>query len=276
LIETFHTQELIHRDIKPGNFLVGLGKHAHDIYLIDYGLSKPYINLKTRGHIPFRMNVPLTGTIRYASLSTHLTYEQGRRDDLESLAYTLVYFIKGRLPWQNLGKTTYEENLEAIKETKMETSEEALCSGLPKELLEFTRHIKSLEFEDKPDYGLLKKLFKDCFARHGFARIEEYEWELIKHDADKHVHILPNNNNSLKVEGRSKDEEGKELKKSSVNQFPPYVAAIAKLYSKKSLTRGKSANNIIKKEKSDEKNTEEVKRPKKNQPKMSCFLMQAK
>ncbi len=99
-IEYHHENHYLHRDIKPDNFLMGLPPNPHHVYLIDMGLCKRYRDPITLQHIPYRDNKKLTGTPRYASINTHQGIEQCRRDDLESMGYMLMYFCRGRLPWQ--------------------------------------------------------------------------------------------------------------------------------------------------------------------------------
>ena len=98
-IEYMHSRGFIHRDIKPDNFLLGVGKRKHYIHLVDLGLAKRFRDPRTDEHIPFRSDKNLTGTARYASLHTHQGAEQARRDDLECLGFVLIYFMRGTLPW---------------------------------------------------------------------------------------------------------------------------------------------------------------------------------
>ncbi len=107
-IETMHSRGFVHRDVKPENFLMGLGEFQDTVYMIDFGLAKKYFDRATRKHLPFRDDKKLTGTARYASINTHAGMEQSRRDDLEALGYVLLYLLKGKLPWQGLGGDTKE------------------------------------------------------------------------------------------------------------------------------------------------------------------------
>jgi len=98
-VEYMHGQNFLHRDMKPDNFLMGPSHKSRTVYLIDFGLSKRYRDAKSGEHIPYRDGKSLTGTARYASVNTHIGVEQARRDDLESIGYILLYFLKGSLPW---------------------------------------------------------------------------------------------------------------------------------------------------------------------------------
>ena len=116
-IESLHKNSFIHRDIKPDNFLMGRGEQAGMVHVIDFGLSKKYKD-GANVHIPYRENKSLTGTARYASLNTHLGIEQARRDDLESIGFILVYFLKGKLPWQGLQGNVRDAKYSKINEKK--------------------------------------------------------------------------------------------------------------------------------------------------------------
>ena len=120
---------MLHRDIKPENFLLGRGSQDDTIFLIDFGLASMYRDRTTGLHTPFRTHRSMVGTVRYASLNTHLGIEQGRRDDLESIGYLLVYLLKGALPWQAVRAYCKKDKCDKIMEKKMHTAAETLCSG---------------------------------------------------------------------------------------------------------------------------------------------------
>jgi casein kinase 1 epsilon len=107
-VETIHSRGFVHRDVKPENFLIGIDECKDTVFMIDFGLAKKYFDRQTRKHLPFRDDKKLTGTARYASVNTHAGMEQSRRDDLEALGYVLLYFLKGKLPWQGIGGETKE------------------------------------------------------------------------------------------------------------------------------------------------------------------------
>ncbi|TPX42786.1 hypothetical protein SeMB42_g04988 [Synchytrium endobioticum] len=168
LMQHFHSSHYIHRDIKPENFLMGLRSRSNKVHLIDIGLAKKYRHPTTHLHILYKENKDLLGTPAFSSINTHLGVEQSRRDDLESLGYVLVYFCLGKLPWQGLKGATKQQELDRIKEKKMNTPTEVLCRGLPDEFHIYLNYTRSLRFDEEPDYSYLQKLFKDLFIREGF------------------------------------------------------------------------------------------------------------
>eukprot|EP00252_Welwitschia_mirabilis_P023599 TRINITY_DN671_c0_g1_i2.p1 TRINITY_DN671_c0_g1~~TRINITY_DN671_c0_g1_i2.p1 ORF type:complete len:367 (+),score=56.53 TRINITY_DN671_c0_g1_i2:671-1771(+) len=180
-IEYIHSKNFLHRDIKPDNFLMGLGKRANQVYIIDFGLAKKYRDPVSHKHIPYRENKNLTGTARYASMNTHLGIEQSRRDDLESLGYVLMYFLRGSLPWQGLKAGTKKQKYEKISEKKVSTPIEVLCKSYPSEFVKYFLYCRQLRFEDRPDYAYLKRLFRDLFIREGFQFDYVFDWNVLKY-----------------------------------------------------------------------------------------------
>ncbi|CRL17686.1 MAP Kinase Interacting Kinase [Penicillium camemberti] len=180
-IEYIHAKSFIHRDIKPDNFLMGIGKRGNQVNVIDFGLAKKYRDPKTHFHIPYRENKNLTGTARYASINTHLGVEQSRRDDMESLGYVMLYFCRGSLPWQGLKAATKKQKYDRIMEKKMTTPTEVLCRGFPNEFAIYLNYTRSLRFDDKPDYSYLRKIFRDLFVRESFQYDYVFDWTVYKY-----------------------------------------------------------------------------------------------
>ena len=207
LIEHLHNRYFIHRDIKPGNFLMGRGDKKNQLYLIDFGLAKRYRDGRTGLHIPYKDGKGLTGTARYVSINTHLGIEQSRRDDIEGLGYILVYFMKGKLPWQGLKIRNRKERYEKIKEKKMEISLDDLCQGLPDEFKTFIQYARDLKFEDSPDYSYLKKLIKQICEKNKLTfDYNKFDWNLQKNEDNSSKEQKEDNN---KNENKSNSTDGK-------------------------------------------------------------------
>ena len=176
-IKHIHKKYHIHRDLKPDNFLTGYYKIDSKIYLIDFGLSKKYYSTSKQKHIKFKKGYNLIGTARYCSRNAHKGYELSRRDDIESLGYCLIYFLKGKLPWQGLKVKRIEDQFEKIAEKKIGTSFEELTQNLPDEFLQYFKYCDKLEFEDEPDYEYLISLFKNVLDKFFVGeKLYEYDW----------------------------------------------------------------------------------------------------
>lgn len=177
-VQTIHEKNLIYRDIKPDNFLIGRPgtKAASVIHVVDFGMAKQYRDPKTRQHIPYRERKSLSGTARYMSINTHLGREQSRRDDLEALGHVFMYFLRGGLPWQGLKAATNKQKYEKIGEKKQTTAIKDLCDGYPEEFSKYLSYVRDLGFEDTPDYDYLRDLFTQALKNTGDIEDGEYDW----------------------------------------------------------------------------------------------------
>ena len=159
ILQFIHEKHIIHRDIKPDNFVMGLNENNAHLFIIDFGLSKKFRSSKTLIQYPLIKKKKLIGTARYASIHALEELEQSRRDDLESVGYVLIYFLKGSLPWQGLKAKGKEERYRKILEKKKEISSEELCKGFPIIFQNFVYYVKNLDYLEEPDYENLKNMF---------------------------------------------------------------------------------------------------------------------
>lgn len=200
-IEFLHSRSLIHRDIKPDNFLMGTHKNKSIVYICDFGLCKQYKE-KNGKHIPFKEGKSsMTGTARFASINTHLGYELSRRDDLESLMYSLIYFSKGSLPWIGTKAQNRQEKYNKIFQIKINSKVNILCDKLPIEFINFFNYIKNLAFDGKPDYQYLKNILKNLYNKYKYNddKIFDFSYYLIekeKEEEEKTKEIKKPNMNS--------------------------------------------------------------------------------
>ncbi|KAI8967512.1 kinase-like domain-containing protein [Mycotypha africana] len=180
-VQTIHEKNLIYRDIKPDNFLIGKPgtENENQIFIVDFGMAKLYRDPKTKQHIPYRERKSLSGTARYMSINTHLGREQSRRDDLESLGHVFMYFLRGSLPWQGLKAATNKQKYEKIGEKKQTTPIKDLCEGFPEEFGIYLQYVRKLGFEETPDYDFLRGLFSKAIEKAGEEDDGVYDWMLL-------------------------------------------------------------------------------------------------
>ena len=147
---------------QPENVVIGYGSNLERniLYLIDYGTSDEFIDSATKKH---RLRAPsskIVGTARYSSLNNHYGYKQSRRDDLESLGYTLIYWLLGRLPWQGIDEKDFRIKWKKVRRIKRSITPDELCRGLPVQFRIYIKYVFKLSYSQRPNYGYLRGLFR--------------------------------------------------------------------------------------------------------------------
>ena len=150
---------------------MGIGHQVSTVHVIDFSLSKEFRSLDTHLHIPLHqgMKCGLTRSVLFASNNSHTGCELGRWDNLESLAYVLIYFLCGGLPWEGL------VNSNLIAQYKLESSTEDLCNGLPVKYATLLSYSQMLPFDAKPDYDYISRLFSESVPHEGTHPV--FDWD---------------------------------------------------------------------------------------------------
>ena len=163
-LKWIHSKNIIYRDIKPSNILIGK-QDPNVIYLIDFGLCKKYRSSKTEKHILPKITKFFNGTINFASYNALKGKEQSRRDDLISLGYILIFLFKKKLPWNlNIHNFSNDKYIELMKIKKTNANGD-LFIDIPEELEEYIKYTINLKFEQNPDYEYLKSLLNKILLR---------------------------------------------------------------------------------------------------------------
>jgi serine/threonine protein kinase len=172
-LQYMHSKGYLHRDIKPDNMCMGLGNREKRLYFIDFGLAKRFVDKKVELHIPYGENKKFIGTARYASLNSHRGIELSRRDDLESVAFLLIYLLEGTLPWQEVEAPSKAEKYRLIGEAKANYS---CAQDHPPEFKNLLDYVRGLSFEQEPDYKQLKRSFISLADRLHISLDFIYDW----------------------------------------------------------------------------------------------------
>ena len=246
-LEWIHSKNIIHRDIKPDNFLIG-NKDPNTIYLIDFGLSSKYRSSKTGKHKKFGFTGKLTGTTKYSSANTIRGVEQSRKDDLISVAYMIIFFMKGNLPWQDIDSEDEVNKFTKIYLMKKNIKESELCAGLPVEIYKFLKYVQNLDFEEKPNYDYLRSLFIDLLKKKNIIYNERlvFSWvnpkismckspsNMINRKSNFHQRLYKKIENNLEISQKNLFKERKmkiiDYKRiNSINNFHKYIPLSKKI-----------------------------------------------
>ena len=171
-MKTMHSFSYTHGSVKPENVVIGSGETRSVVYMIDFGRSRQFQDPVEGTHISEHC---YAGCYKgsFFSINTCKGIEYSRRDDMQSIGYMLMFFLRGSLPWQSFKGRDADTR-------KQQVSTDMLCRGYPVEFKNYLTHVESLEFEACPDYDYLRDMFKSLFLRSGYEDDGMYDWQILK------------------------------------------------------------------------------------------------
>ncbi|KAH0787453.1 CK1 family protein kinase [Histomonas meleagridis] len=170
VIKKLHEKGYIHRDIKPGNFLVQ-NDRKYPLVLIDFGLAELHIDFETNQPFQAKESNPFKGTKNYASPYAHLRKPMGRRDDLISWYYSSIELLTGQLPWREC------ETIEEMREMKKSMTAAKLCKGITKSFCPIYQHLINLKYNSQPSYTNIENQLKIILKELNIS-LNQINWEL--------------------------------------------------------------------------------------------------
>ena len=174
ILEHVHSNNYLHRDIQPSNFLVGKPDN-YRLYLIDFGNAKKYKSSRTGKHVKILTNRGISGSLVFLSLNSMKGIEQTRRDELISLGLVIINLYIGSLPWTKTKYKNLKQGFDKIIEAKAKISIENICKGMPQEMISYMKYVKNLKNEECPDYEYLRKLFFNVLKKIG-VKEQLFSW----------------------------------------------------------------------------------------------------
>ena len=163
ILRRIHSHGVIHQDIKPQNILLGLDKHQHRLYLIDYGLATYHPDSSSTSSSTHSHRSKFTGTKLFSSANAYAGNAQSYRDDLEGLCNVLIWLIRRDLPWCH--QTAYM-HFDVVNSKKLTADEREITKGCPEQVLDYLMYVRSLRYGERPDYGYLVRLMKQMKCRN--------------------------------------------------------------------------------------------------------------
>ncbi|VDM96909.1 unnamed protein product [Thelazia callipaeda] len=176
-LQTIHDAGYVHGNLTPDSFVMGVNENCCKVYLINMKYASKFLKIRgqSRKHIPYMEQMEFYGSHTFASINRHLGTVASRRDDLESFMYIMLYFLRGKLPWQiHEDSGRYKD----VLEMKLSISLEVLCRGLPAEFVMAMSYCRSMKFAEIPDYIFLRRLFRNLFKVNAYKEDWKFDWML--------------------------------------------------------------------------------------------------
>ena len=165
LIEAVHKKGVVHGDLQPDHFLMGLGQDGNSVNLVDFGCARcdrePVTSAKEDLKVPCEDYC--------ASINSHNGEDLSRKDDLESLVYVLLNLYCGPLPWKGLRK-------HRVVGMKKSVPREIISRSLPEQFADFLKYAQTRAADDTPDYSFLREMFKTLYYEQGFSLDPIFDW----------------------------------------------------------------------------------------------------
>ncbi|OHS93313.1 Casein kinase I isoform delta-like protein [Tritrichomonas foetus] len=176
LIEYLHENHYIYHLINPSNYVIGKPSEPNQLFMMNFTEALQYRDASTQQHLLIHDAPEISRNPVFAPINGHMGLAQSRRDDLESIGYVLVYLLKGCLPWKGIKEPNLREKFTKITEIKLSYSYEALCSDIPEEFVQYFKNVRSLGFDEQPNYAELRSLFRNLFIKSGFVFDYVFDW----------------------------------------------------------------------------------------------------